>query len=365
MGKQTVMMPSPLERLLTLVPGDPSALAQACRDIDDWNAVANEAREHGLFGVLIHACQEAGCSVPDAIQRDFVRHQTIASVWHAHLLSSLDELAAIFHGARIPVVALKGPLLAERLYSHGALRPSVDLDLLVSERDLDAAVLALTAAGWLADAGPTAAYARRHHHHLQMRRAGQPPLELHFRARAGFGTVLPSAPLMERSIDADTSSGRGLRTLAPVDEFVYLAVHAAGHGFTRLMWLYDLKLLSGRHRSGVDWNVVVDRAREVGTLTAVAFACGLLRERLSVPVPDHPMLRPRGVRHWLTRNVQRKVALNEGLLAIDRLGGLVFTALLCDSPMAAARLWGHHASHMLKRRLQRRLPRLVPADWAG
>jgi hypothetical protein len=365
MGKQTVVLPSPLERLLTLVPGDPPALADASRNIDDWNAVATEAREHGLFGVMVHACQEAGCRVPDAIQRDFVRHQTIASVWHAHLLASLEELAGIFHGARIPAVALKGPLLAERLYPHGALRPCVDLDLLVSDHDLDAALGALTAAGWVADAGPTAAYARQHHHHLQMRRAGRPPLELHFRARAGFGTVLPSAPLIERSIEANPSSGRGFRTLAPVDEFVYLAVHAAGHGFTRLMWLYDLKLLLRRYAADIDWNLVVDRAREVGTLTALAFACGLLRERLSVPVPNHPMLVPRGVRHSFARTIQRSVALNNGLLAIDRLGGLAFTALLCDSSVAAARLWSHHASHMLKRRVQRRLPRLVPANWAG
>jgi hypothetical protein len=365
MRKQTVATPSPLERLLTLVPGDPSVLAQASLGIDDWNAVATEARSHGLFGLMVHACLEAGCRVPDAIQRDFVRHQTIASVWHSHLLASLDELAGVFRVARIPVVALKGPLLAERLYPQGALRPSVDLDLLVSEHDLDTALGALTADGWVADAGPTATYARRHHHHLQMRRAGQPPLELHFRARAGFGTVLPSAPLIERSIEANPSSTHGLRTLAPVDEFVYLAVHAAAHGFIRLMWLYDLKLLLRRHATDIDWNLVVDRARGVGMVAALAFACGLLRERLSVPVPDHRMLVPRGVRHSVARNVQRSVALNDGLLAIDRLGGLAFTALLCDSPVAAVRLWSHHASHMLKRRVQRRLPRLVPANWAG
>ena len=77
-------------------------------------------------------------------------------------------------------MALKGPLLAERIYPEGALRPSVDLDLLVAENDLGRAVAALERAGWEADAGPTAVYARRHHHHLQLRREGQPPLELIF-----------------------------------------------------------------------------------------------------------------------------------------------------------------------------------------
>ena len=35
--------------------------------------------------------------------------------------------------------------------------------------------------------------------------------------------------------------------LAAEDEFVYLAVHAAAHGFVRLMWLYDLKLLCAKY----------------------------------------------------------------------------------------------------------------------
>jgi hypothetical protein len=364
MGKQTALMPSPLERLLTLVPGDPSAFARAARGIADWNAVANEAREHGLFGVLVHACQAAGSPVPDAILRDYARHQAIASVWHSHLLASLDELGAIAVGAGIRMVALKGPLLAERLYPDAALRPSVDLDLLVSESELDATLDALRTGGWGPESGPSSAYARRHHHHLQVRREGHPPLELHFRARAGFGTVFPAAPLISRSVAVGTASGRGLRVLAPEDEFVYLAVHAAAHGFSRLMWLYDLKLLCGRHVQ-MDWEVIVDRARAVETLRAVRFACETLKERLGVTAPDHPALASKGFRHALARTVQARVARDEGLLAIDRLGGLAFTGLLCDTPVAAVRLWGHHVSHMLKRRVQRRLPRLVPANWAG
>ena len=140
-------------------------------------------------------------------------------------------MGEIFSAANVPVVALKGPLLAERLYPEGALRPSVDLDLLVAEDDLERAVAALEGAGWRADSGPTAVYARQHHHHLQLRREGQPPLELHFRARVGFGTVMPAADLIARSRAVVGARGRGLRILAPEDEFVYLAVHAAAHGY--------------------------------------------------------------------------------------------------------------------------------------
>jgi Uncharacterised nucleotidyltransferase len=357
--------PSRLERILASAPDDPVGLVHALDGFADWESLANEAREHGVFTLLVHECDRAGGVVPANVREDAARHHAVASVWHAHLVASLDALGELFSAADLRVVALKGPLLAERFYPEGALRPCVDLDLLVAEEDLDRTVAALEAAGWRADSGPSAAYARQHHYHLQLRRDGQPPLELHFRARVGFGTVMPAADLIRRSRPAPGAAGRGLRVLAPEDELVYLAVHAAAHGFTRLVWLYDLKLFCRRYAAEIDWGSVVERARSVRVRSAVAFAFGMLRERLNASVPDLPALRPRGLRYRVARRVQSRVARGEGLLALDRAGGLAFTSLLCDRPLAGMRLWGHHAAHMLKRRVQRRLPRLVPADWAG
>jgi Uncharacterised nucleotidyltransferase len=357
--------PSQLERILACSPGDPVGLVRALGGVEDWDRLARDAREHGVFTLLVHECERARAVVPTAVREDAARHHAVATVWHAHLLASLDALGDLFSRALLHVTSLKGPLLGERLYPEGALRPSVDLDLLVAEADLERAVTTLETAGWYADAGPTAVYSREHHHHLQLRREGHPPLELHFRARVAFGTVMPAADLVRRSQPTPTAVGRGLRVLRPEDEFVYLAVHAAAHGFVRLMWLYDLKLLCQRYGTQIDWPLVVVRAREMHVLNAVAFTCGMLRERLDVAVDDLPELQSRGLRHRFAHRVQLRVARHEGLMALDRLGGLAFTSLLCDRPMAGPKLWGHHVTHILKRRVQRRLPRLVPADWAG
>ena len=94
--------------------------------------------------------------------------------------------------------------------------------------------------------------------------------------------MVPAAELIARSSAVTSAPGRGLRLLALEDEIVYLAVHAAAHGFVRLMWLYDLKLLCRRHSAEIDWSKVVERARYVRTLTAVAFTCEMLRNRLNV-----------------------------------------------------------------------------------
>ena len=57
--------------------------------------------------------------------------------------------SADFHRRGIPVISLKGPWLAERLYGDAALRSCCDLDLLVHRSDIAAAEDLLTELGFL------------------------------------------------------------------------------------------------------------------------------------------------------------------------------------------------------------------------
>jgi hypothetical protein len=363
-AEPTTVVPTLLERLLTVGIEQPEALAVSVRDVSDWNALLEQARDHGVLGVLAGALAHAGVTLPAACAKDIDRHNAIATLWHEHQRGILAELAGALGAARLPVVALKGPLLAERLYPRPADRHSVDLDLLVAERDLDGALAVLTASGWDRERGPLAEYSRRHHHHLQLLRPGASPLELHFRARVGFGTVYPSEDLIARGRRCGWPIDCPLLVLSPEDEFLYLAVHAAGHGFSRLMWLYDLKLLL-RAEPALDWSLVEARARQVRVLPVAQFACRLLHERLGVALPPRPALARGGLRQRVARSLQQQVAVGRGVLALDRLGGLAFTSMLSASPLAASRLWLHHATRAAKRRVQRALPRLVSPDWAG
>jgi len=44
---------------------------------------------------------------------------------------------------------------------------------------------------------------------------------------------------------------------------------------------------------------------------------------------------------------------------------LLTMAALCDSAAASARFVGHHVTRLARRRAQRWLPALIPADWAA
>ncbi len=352
------------ESLVQSLPDNPSAFAAAIAGHQDWPALVAAARAHGMLGVIGWMLEPQDVGIPPDIRHQLNRYRAVARVWHAHQMQALEAVLACLQRRSIRVVPLKGPWLAMRYYGEPSNRHAVDLDVLVSPADLDGSVDALTAVGWVVAQGPPAIYARQHHHHLQLTRPGAPPLELHFRARAGFGTVFEAAPLLDRAHEIPRPGGSPITTLAAEDEFIYLAVHAAAHGFVRLMWLYDLKLLRLAHPS-LDWNVVAERAARIGAKAPVAFACRLLQERLRMPAPGPRSLVAAGPRHALAAAVQRRVAEDHGPLAIDRLGGLAFTSLLSSTPAAAARLWTHHAMRSLKRRVHRVAPRLVSADWAG
>ncbi|MDR1989798.1 MAG: nucleotidyltransferase family protein, partial [Acidobacteriaceae bacterium] len=289
-----------LLHLLALLPDDAAAsvaLSAFYRstDVDAWQAFVELAAIHGVLGILEPVLRRV--DVPAATAVHLQRRAVVESMWHAQVRQALADAVTALTGAFIPVCALKGPALAARLYDTPAVRPSIDVDLLIRPGDLSRAIACLTSAGYHAeDDAVTREYLLRHSHHLSFSRAHQPGLEIHFHAYAGFGTVMPSGALMDRARPFEFD---GASVLVPgaEDELVYLAVHAAGHSFIRLLWLYDLKQLIAR-APALDWHAVVERARALQVSGPTTAALDLLRHWLNVDVPDvvlraGPRVRPR------------------------------------------------------------------------
>jgi hypothetical protein len=152
---------------------------------------------------------------------------------------------------------------------------------------------------------------------------------------------------------------------SPEDEFIYLAVHAAGHSFIRLVWLYDLKLLIRKHPA-LDWDQVFTRSEALGVLSAVAFTVRLLRAWLEVE-PDSlpPLFGRRGGRSRIADRLLPEVSRPQPRSLRDNLGGLLFTSMLCDTPTASLWLVQHHLGRMARRRMYRALPLIIPESWSG
>lgn len=249
----------------------------------------------------------------------------------ARLREALEEVLPALAAAGVVPVALKGPVLADRLYPDPALRAATDLDLLVPEDQLDRSVGALLALGFRRGAPMVDAYQRRHHHHLHLLRSAGPDVELHFRPQSGFGARLPGQDFLARALPYRTARGTPLRILAPEDELLTLAVHAAGHVLARGEWVLDLILFLERH-PGLDWEVVRKRAAAYRCRRPLAWALSHLAD-LGAPVPPGRLLVLDPVRLRLSGALARAFPAARGRTA----GALriAFQMVLSDRPWTA------------------------------
>lgn len=245
----------------------------------DLGALFMRAERHGLAGVLHDRCRRAGVVLPPDLERSTVARIAARACDHAAHVDMLRRIDAALGAHQLRGVALKGALLAERLYSDPSARPTTDIDLLVEERDLDRAARALCAIGYTPSQDPSETHFRAAGHHLHLLHPAAPCIELHFHAYRGFGRILRSEPLLGRSVV--TSGFTSVRVLEPEDELLYLAVHAAGHRFMRLGWLYDLLLLV-RRLDGRSQTIARTRAMETGMSRPFALALELVEALFGV-----------------------------------------------------------------------------------
>jgi hypothetical protein len=303
-----------------------------------------QAEAHGLADVLFDVWDRPGAPLEDDLRDVLTRRRRAREIdHHAHLamLARIDEVLA---QRGIRAVALKGVLLAERIYPRPPARGTTDIDLLVAEGDLERASETLRDVGYEPSRAKSEVRFRREHHHITLLHAHAPPLELHFHAIRAFGGTLRSEPLIERSIGFRDL--RAVRVLSPPDELVYLVLHAAWHRFGRLGWLHDVALLIGTMTDD-ELREAHRRANAEGFGRVLAYAAALLERTSSVP---------RGRLDLLGHLGSARTSLVAGVTAEPRVGLLrsatrfLYAASLCDSLPHAAR-YAHHASKSYAQRL--------------
>ena len=296
--------------------------------------VLARAEAHGLAGVVQDALRRCGVSLEPELERTLAWREAAREADHAAHLALLGRLDDVLTRAGLPAVALKGALFAERFYPRPSSRSTSDIDLLVDEATVGAVLTAVAELGYVAAGGAAEDRFRREHHHLHCSHPNALPLEVHFHAYRGFGGVLPSAPLLQRRGTSSSYGFSAIGVLAPADELVYLAVHAASHRFIRLGWLYDMRLLlETMTRPQVEMAAL--RARSWGYGRSLAFAAHLLVDLLGVKASlvDPLQRRLDSVR----RPIVRFVALEPTAPLLRSATRFVYTIALCDTFPAAVR----------------------------
>lgn len=323
-----------VDGLLAAWPDRPDRFWSRCARITGWDSVLACASQHGVLEVLRPGLTDERSPLT-AAQRSWIKRTRRIDQWlQQPILDALADVLRTLDEASIQAVALKGPVLSERLYGEPSARRFTDLDFLVMPENLDRAVEALRTLGYLHQAGPSERFFRAHHHHIHLYAVDKPVIELHFILSSNFGVSIPAAPFLERSSRFAGKQGSAW-VLAPEDEWLYLAQHAAGHYFARAAWLHDLKMLLRRFPN-LDGSVVCRRAADFGVARSLRFTRHVLDRRFGVRGPaDETSCHGR---HWLG---DRLLALIEALPSDSpalKVAGLAYEGLLADEVGAVSQL---------------------------
>ena len=267
--------------------------APAC----DWPLLAHSAERHLVGSLLWQALLDAGSAgLPPEEIRDTLRdHYHLCGLRNQVIRQRIDAIYAGCERKGVPLLLLKGGLLAFSAYSRPELRGMSDLDLLVSERDFQGLREVLEADGYLCTIPslrpedlPWYSQCFR-----QVRFQGRryPPIEVHFRL---FNLGIP-APVEGAWSDARTYAVGWGTVAAPSPErfLLHLCLHAHQHGFGLLRSFVDI--LRWTRVQTIDGPLLAELARSDHLVPTAAFALrytaffldqcdesGLL-ERLGIP----------------------------------------------------------------------------------
>ena len=271
----------------------------------DWNWLLDTAARHTVVPAVYRHLARAGNhaavdDVPPAIL-DVLRVRSDENALHNVMLTQrLVELLDCLQAAAIPVIPLKGPVLALMAHGDVTLRQFYDLDLLIARADVPRARDVLRAAGYRAltpldaNSGADAALIAADYHQALVSDDDGTMLELHW----GLGRADTGA---RRRVDDGWAwhhaqhvplLGRTVPALSWEAQLVYLSVHGAKHAWTQLGWICDVAAVTHAACS-LDWETAARMARDLGAARMLTVSVLLAHELAGGRVPDRSPWPPR------------------------------------------------------------------------
>jgi hypothetical protein len=252
----------------------------------DWRRVTLVAGSHGVLPLVYRQLKSADGITPNALER--MRSEFYGNALNnLHLARELARIAGLLSEHRIDVIAFKGPVLALQAWGDLALRQFNDLDLLVHPADAARAVELLIADGYSAltfdRQHPALSIVRRCEDEFM--RAGSPGMiDLHWELNPAYFSYGPlAAEVWDRS-ESIRIEGADVRMLGPADLVLFLAVHAAKHGWINLGWICDFDAaLSAVADAALP--SIAEAARRSDCLRMLLLAIALAAEVLDAPIP--------------------------------------------------------------------------------
>ena len=261
--------------------GQREKLLDLVSSYEDVNQLIDLADKEGLTCLFYKNFEKAGLLETlsphhrERLQSNY--YQTAG--FNLKLIHELKEILQRVNQENIHVVLLQGMDLIQQVYGDIGLRPMVDIDLWVLEKDFPGFTGILARRGYQRDPIYPNTF-----------RKGSTTFDLHthilwadriracrFLLNKGEEDIYQRARLID-------FQGQEALCLNPYDQVVYLGLHALKHYVNRLIWLADIKgLVEQWNRS--DWEALTNRAKELGQEKPLSYIFFLLVKLFDFKLP--------------------------------------------------------------------------------
>jgi hypothetical protein len=258
----------------------------------EWSTLLAAAEEHGILSLLADSAARAAWDpeLVSAMRPALAGHAAIAFV---HERETRDVLRACASEGASPLL-FKGAHLAYAVYASPDLRPRLDTDLLVRDDEFEPLRRALSSLGYTSVPHVTGDVAFGQFQYGRTDASGaRHTIDVHRRIAnpKAFADRLTYAELSDGAVNLPVL-GSNAWGPAPWLALLVACLHRTAHHGTcsRLIWLYDIHLLSGRLNDR-DWDRIVDAAARKGLAPVVAAGLADAATALGTPLPPNLLQR--------------------------------------------------------------------------
>ncbi len=295
----------------------------------DWAYLVTLAGYHGVQPLLY--CHLRGLDDRLLSEPHMTWLRGIVGARSAHslvLIQELRRLAGVLEEERLPALAVKGAVLAESVYGGVAVRPFVDIDLVIRREDFVRLERLLERDGYGSkplSPFQKSSYLYIHGQYTFWRRipslgAAQAFLDVHTAIMPpGYSYSEDIEALLERSVTVPIA-GRPVRTLGREDLLQVLCYHGFKNRWDRLKYVCDLAELI-RASPTLNWTVVYDRMRAMHSRRVLRLGLLLAADVLGAPLPA-----------WVREDVRQD-------RRVRRLGGAVIERLPKQAHLSVEPYW--------------------------
>lgn len=206
----------------------------------DWDYFLQLSRHHRLYPILYSKIKDVS-GIPSSVVQTLFQEYKANTIQMLALCGEMDRVSRLFNEHQIPLLFMKGPVIANDIYGNLSLRTSRDLDILISPSHFEIADKLLLGLGYVKETVPFLLdiWKWRGYHIVYTHPEKKVVLEVHWRLEP-LPWKQPAFDELWKRKRVSHLTSTPVYYLGEEDLYLYLMAHGARHGWFRLRWVMDI-----------------------------------------------------------------------------------------------------------------------------